>query len=63
MMNTFVMTKHIFCHDKSMLAVQNFCHDKSMHVVQNFVATKYSCHDKHLFMLDWGGGGCMQNCV
>ena len=51
----FVMTKHIFCHDKSRLVVTNniFCHNK-----HNFIATKlllrqaYFCHNKR-HVLSW----------
>ena len=47
-----VTTKHIFCHNESMLAVnlffflfsKYFCHDKT------FVMTNI-CHDKHVFVV------------
>ena len=49
--HVFVMTKHVFCHDKSMLGVtklllwQNYvCHDKS------FIVTDI-CHNKHMFLV------------
>ena len=58
--HVFVTTKHIFCHDKSMLVTtqllsqqtsfllqQNVCHNK-----HTFVATKdVFCHDKQVFVM------------
>ena len=35
MTHTFVVTKHVFCHNKSMLVMTKLCRDKTM-----FVATK-----------------------
>ena len=55
----FVTTKHVFCHDKSMLVTtkvcfprQNYCRDKHIFVTtkllsrQIFVATNIICRDK-----------------
>ena len=45
----FVVTKHVFCHNKSMLVVTKiFCHDKHNFVATNIILSwQKFCHDKH----------------
>ena len=53
----FVMTKHIFCHEKSMLVAAKFCRNQIMFVATTKKVTTNLCCNKHMFaakkVLSW----------